>query len=82
MTTFSVSVLWNEGDELLHGIIRRLTGTRCHGFSHLGPRSRFSPRASEVNVNQGPHETGGKEIGKNSETITTYNQLTTNIHNK
>ena len=44
------------GDELLHCVVRRITGSRLYGLAGLGPCSRLTHRTTQIDHHGGPHE--------------------------
>ena len=43
-----IAILWNEGDELLHRLVRSIACSRCFSVSRLVPSSRSSDRKAQI----------------------------------
>lgn len=55
----TLTVLWHEGDELLHGPVRSVEGTGCAGPAHLEQSPRLPSREAQVHEHRWSDEVCG-----------------------
>lgn len=56
---FYLTVLWHDGDELLHSPVRSVEGTGCAGTAHLEQSPRPTSREAQIHEHGRSDEAGG-----------------------